>query len=399
MERLPALKFALLLLAIFALTPGQVQGASPYVELGPSDGVALDQPRVPIGVFQEDPVTGEEIQIYGDGTFESAYSTFALDTGANGILFSGAANNVADPSFNTIGTFVETGVGGDVSYAISDEYIFGYAGSSGSPVQSIPKANMLLGEGSWSFGSFGGISGMPSMAGKVTSWDNTPLRDYDLINVQFPADIPQSGGHRYEIPLELREFDPGEPPAPTYAPLPFLDARFEESTNQTGDSFLLDSGAAYTLFSSAHAIALGLDTDGDGELADETEARLEFGGVGGSVSAPAFIIDQLAIPTESGVELVWTDVQVGILDLDEVPGVLGMDLFTSGWSDVLGTSGSGYIEQMHLDFRLANALTGALHVDVNPELDIRIPEPSSLLSMLLLAWLVTLRHRSVKNKR
>ncbi len=40
----------------------------------------------------------------------------------------------------------------------------------------------------------------------------------------------------------------------------------------------------------------------------------------------------LAVKTTEGVDLKWTDLQVGVYDIDpSIAGIFGMDFLTSGW--------------------------------------------------------------------
>ena len=71
-------------------------------------------------------------------------------------------------------------------------------------------------------------------------------------------------------------------------------------------------------------------------MLDEHDANFvryaTVGGVGGTIQAPVFLFDEVRMPTQQGVDLVWTDLEWLVVDIaDGVDGVLGSDLLTSGW--------------------------------------------------------------------
>ena len=87
-----------LLLSLLAV--GEARAAAPFIDLGPSDNLALDQPRVAIEVFEDAAGTnsfGPEFQ-----------NTFLLDTGATGILaVDGSASELVTAGYETVGEFQE----------------------------------------------------------------------------------------------------------------------------------------------------------------------------------------------------------------------------------------------------------------------------------------------------
>jgi len=158
---------------------------------------------------------------------------------------------------------------------------------------------------------------------------------------------------------------------PTFAPLPFAQAKARHAGQNVAGSFLIDTGAQVSVLSSATAFALGLDANGDGDLWDDKLDEIAIGGVGGEVLVPIMAVDRLAIPTAEGVDLVWTDLEVIIVDVDpSIQGIIGMDLLSSGWLDALfGYTYSGYFEQIHFDFTDAVNLAGTMLLDLDPTRD------------------------------
>ena len=91
--------------------------------------------------------------------------------------------------------------------------------------------------------------------------------------------------------------------------------------------------------------------------------------------------------------MVWTDLDVLVVDIDEsIGGVIGMDLLTSGWLDAILSSGEdGYLEKVTFDFR-GSGEDWAMLLDINPDLDVVLPEPASL-ALLALGAISLLRRR------
>ncbi len=383
--------------AIVTLAPAAF-AAGPYIDIGLADPLAVEQPRVAVAVTNAD-----QSFVYGP----DASNTWLLDTGAQGLIAGGTAyNEMAANGYTTVAQFNELGVAGTVSYDISEAYDFLWAGSDGAPM-TIDNAR-LLSNASANFGGFGGIVGMPAMMGRTVSMDLTQLVDLSAlipsIGVDFNPALPAGAGHRYNIPLNMLDYpathgqqNPDDP-LPTYAPLPFLSVTTRHgSENSTGD-YVLDTGAQLSIISTETAFALGLDANGDGNFDDEAVAWQQLGGVGGTVLAPQVLMEELAVTTDSGVELKWRELAPIILDIDpSIDGIFGSDLLTSGWLEpalqtLLGEDADhGPIEQIHFDFTATDG-TASMVVDLNPAYDTVVPEPASL-SLLTLGGLAILRRR------
>jgi len=157
--------------------------------------------------------------------------------------------------------------------------------------------------------------------------------------------------------------------------------------------------------------------------------------VGGSQSVPLVRLSSLSVPTAEGIDLVWSDVVVGVVDLPGVDGVFGMNLLTRGYGaivlagldlgDLLGSadvlaalveyglldSGGATIEQLLSLFELLS--TGSeqpyfqqavfdftepgsavLRLDLNPEVNKVVPEPGGIAMLGVLCVALRRRRRS-----
>ncbi|MCA9133515.1 MAG: aspartyl protease family protein [Planctomycetales bacterium] len=359
------------------LTASPIDG-KPYVDVGPSDGVAWDQPRVTVQFINED------VQVVGPNTF----NTWLLDTGANTILgFQTAVSdmNEADPKYQTTAQYSEFGVGGAQLFDLSREYRFDFAGESGIR-QTLPNTRMIS-DAAHDVSIFGpwGIVGMPAMTERVTTLDFTPwttVTGFDLyMKTDFGTEVPSYDGPRFSVRADNRvEFDaadgalvPGQP-LPIWSDVPFITGQVAQGNKHAEGNFLFDTGAQVSILSKQMALQIGLDSNQDGVLDknDANYARDEaVGGVGGVQTVPVFLIDEVHVPTEQGPDLVWTDLQWLVLDIHPtIDGVFGFDNMTSGWIEASAVQGeSGYIMKSHLDFRGYEASgAGSIIFDLNPEI-------------------------------
>ncbi|NBV45507.1 MAG: hypothetical protein EBR86_07670 [Planctomycetia bacterium] len=352
-------------------------GPRPFIDLGPSDNVALDQPRV----------TVEFGNAAGQSIGPDIFNSWLLDTGANTILVfkTGVDDmNESSPPYETEGVFEELGVGGSQLFDISKPYQLDFAGTSGER-QTLTDARVIS-DATRDVSMFGpfGIVGMPAMTGRVTTLDFTPWLSFNegnfLMAADFAMEVPTPAGPRYTVSIDDRvNFSPdghvieGDFP-PVWADVPFFSAEVHHNGAVVGGNFMFDTGAQVTIVSTATALALGLDSNGDGALdaSDVGYTRTEsVGGVGGSRDAPVFMIDSVHVPTDQGTDLVWSNLLWLVADIAPgIDGVFGFDNMTSGWIDaVFSSGGAGYLLQSHLDFRGWDATGhGKIHFDLNPDL-------------------------------
>jgi hypothetical protein len=342
--------------------------AARVVTLGPSDGIAIDQPRVAMEVFTQ-PAPGVSLG-------PEFSNTFLLDTGATAIsAFASATDELNQHGFQTQAIYDEQGVAGFTPMGVSVPYRVDFAGTDGARL-SLPNVRML--STSDLDLDFPGIVGMPAMVGRTTT---VSMREMitgpdGLLGVHFSAAPPASPGHRYSVPLSMVTFPPtGQrsptDPLPTDAPLPFVNVNVTQGNLHVSGKFLVDTGAQFSMLSTATAFALGLDTNGDFSFEQEKIGDLGVGGIGGSTSVPVVAVNSLALPTQQGTDLVWTNLSVGVLDIDpKIAGVFGMDFLTSGWLSAVFLGGEGYINQVHFDFRDAANLNGTMLLDLAPASDV-----------------------------
>jgi hypothetical protein len=391
-------------LAVFSLpvVPGYLAHAQPFVTLGPADELALDQPRVAVAVYDPGP---PEVTFGPD-----LANSFLLDTGSSGLLAASlATGEMLANGYQTVAVYDEQGIGGTMPFDVSAPYSLAFAGTNGVPLVLPNVRLMSTTDQSLNLGGFGGIVGMPAMMGRVTTLDLTAMYDpggllgLGPMATVFPAGLPSGGGHRYSVGLNLVNFpasgqrNPGDP-LPTFAPIPFAAVKVRQGSQQASGQFVVDTGAQITVLSSAVAFAAGLDANGNGSFDDEAIDFWPIGGVGQTVYLPRLALDSLHLPTEQGIDLVWTDLKVLIAEIDpSIGGLFGADLMTSGWLDaivinLLGGSASGYVEQLHFNFAAGGDSADRMYLDINPDLDIVMPEPGCL-ALLGLAAAALLRRR------
>lgn len=394
--------------------------------------IAIDQPRVVFGLLE--PGTSTLV-----GPIDYNYA--ALDTGSNGILLSslaflsGETYTQALNAANQPVYYTETGISGPTDLAVLVPYDLVYEGTDTNNEFTLPSIRALA-SSELDLGSFSGVVGMPAMTGRIVSLDFAPVAQLDLIGVAFPAAPTATTPDSYHINLSMLPVDfsgqqaPGDP-LPTYSPLPLLGTRAAFNSASWSGTMLLDTGAQNSFISQAAADALGIDyTHSINEGGDVIDV-LPVGGVGGSENVPLVQLSSLAVPTVEGVDLIWSDVTVGVIDLPGVDGVFGMNMLMSGYGagvlsgvdlgDLLGSAhvlqalidyglidgldsltqllsllellstGSiqPYIRSMEFDFTSPSA--GVMRLDLYPEVNQVLPEPSTALALLLMLPLFTRR--------
>ena len=368
--------------------------ARQYIDMGVKDDAAIYQPMVTIEVLSND---ASETSL-GPGTLIDGFGIFGnsllLDTGASSIIaMNDAETTLKQNGYTTEGQVFELGVAGTSILDVSSPYKINIAGSDGITYR-LDNARIQSGQFPGLIG-FNGLVGMPGMLGRHVKMEIFPSTGggdiFDLLpnaEVSFPSSLPASSGHRYTIPLTAKSFNlteddtigpngvEGEGPLPIQAPLPMISPTVGFGDRHASGQFLLDTGAQISFISSKIALSLGLDSNGDGEITtsdDQSFGSLPIGGIGGQVEAPLFLIDTFRVHTEQDVDLVWNAAQVLVLDIHpDIDGVLGSDVLTSGWVDILNpTPGTGPIKQVHMDFSqfFAEGDLGQLHLDLDTDFD------------------------------
>jgi hypothetical protein len=372
--------------------------------LGNADTISLDQPLVTIRL--EDPNTLEQ-------PGPNLYDTAILDTGANGLLL--AAGAYADGEQYGVETradtstvhYTESGVAGTQVFDVLKPYNFYYAGSDGVPYD-VPNAR-AFGSSAVDLGDIAAIVGMPAMTGRVINMDFRPLSNIDLMTTEFATARPAAGPDTYHVnlhmlPPEWPGVDPAHPddPKPTFAALPIIDNVQHVTHGSTySANLLLDTGAQTSVMSTTTALNLGLNLDPDDPNTDildidgngiiDAGDYLEVSGIGGAALMPFIHLDQIKIPTQEGTNLVFNNVEMGVLDIEGIDGVLGMNILTSGYLDLVfgdgGPNQYGAFLGASADF--TDPALGVLQLDVNPN----VPEPASATLLLLMTALALPRRR------
>ena len=142
------------------------------------------------------------------------------------------------------------------------------------------------------------------------------------------------------------------------------------------------------------------DQDGNGII--DGDDYLEIGGIGGTTVIPFILLEKVTIPTNEGVDLVFSDVEMGVLDVPGITGVIGMNFLTTGYLDIVFNGGSedefGAFSDVLLDFTSvgANGLgAGVMTLEMNPAYNnVIVPEPSfDAISFLFASTLLRRRPR------
>jgi autotransporter-associated beta strand protein len=339
------------------------------IDLGAADEFVFGQPIVQVRITD------------GPKVFDLGFfNEFLLDTGASGILVASvAARELREQGFLTESTYWDLGIAGPQATRVSKPYGFDFAGSDGRPF-TLPNVRIQTIEAN--FGFYMGIVGMPAMLGRTVSLDLAKAVDFEnslRMGVAFGDQPLPAGPRQYSMPLRMYEFpmtgqEQPSDPLPVYAPLPFAEVTLQHGGTVRGSSFLVDTGAMQTIFSSRTAFELGLDVNGNGDLWDEAFTFQEVTGVGGTTVIPILRVDALTIPTSEGVDLVFRDLAVGIIDVDDaLDGVIGMNLLNGGWdlyavNLFLGLPEPGLpgkFDRVDFDFRDAAAtMAGEMRVTV-----------------------------------
>jgi hypothetical protein len=319
------------------------------------------------------------------------YNDVALDTGANGILLANLAYfdaNTFDinPDLYTRQTradgstvhYFESGVGGSQPFDLLQPYHMTLTPGNmlnGQTGMAVTLSSVrAFGSSAVDLGSFAGVAGMPVMAGRVTSIDLKQMATdnyfmgvdfHDATNPAPPATANSYHVNMRYLPVQYSAPEQVGDPKPTFTGLPVVDGVTMRWAGQAiTASLVLDTGAQISLISESLARRLGIDPERD------AIDHLDMGGVGGTVTVPVVQVHCLKIPTREGAWITLTEVAAAVLDIgDGFDGVLGMHLWTGGYTDLIGANTGEYGEfgAMVLDF--TDPTTGVLRLDVNPLYD------------------------------
>lgn len=393
--------------AAFVLSSTLFAGQALAVEVvvGPADVLALDQPRITFGLTDESTSPATLIGPTLPGLA-------LLDTGANGILL--AQQSYLDgEDYGFVGIYNELGVAGTSPLNVHD--VFGLRITDSDNVQKLVGTDIRpFGDDGLSLGSFNAIVGMPAMEGYVIEIDMRPSLALEFQRVAFHDTISQAtfeSASQLDVGLRIiapEHTDTALPEnlRPTFAGLPVIDGVDMRHTGgslspggqQTASdyTFLVDTGAQTMIISRQMAADMGIDArtlEDDGVDGADVIDLLEVGGIGGTKFMPIVLVDEFILPTQDGIELVWTDLNVGVLDIDGAPfdAVLGMNIFTTGYLGAVFGAGvtDPLLDKVVFDFTETDG-TASMRLDFTNTL---VPEPSSLLLITLTGAAIVSRRR------
>lgn len=214
------------------------------------------------------------------------------------------------------------------------------------------------------------IVGMPVIGQRVMVMDPTPLAIGDRMETYLLThghpDIPATN---LTFDVRMQSYAPTTPPPgevlPTYADNPLIQhVSITHMTNSVEDmEWLFDTGSGSTFVSFAVAQAAGLIPDTyatlEAYLVDHIAAggwTQPVGGIGPSVTAPLLTLDRISVLSQEGINVVWENVDILVVDIPGLDAVFGMNLLMPavtidpadplGWFDDITP---GYFEAMVFD--------------------------------------------------
>lgn len=283
---------------------------------------AVDLPRI-LFLFKREP-NGPPLEYLGEFVPNYGY----LDTGASGILMSLETATDMGLSVDPDAEFVDVGIGGDEYFDVSEPL---YIGTASYEVDDPENPDLYRLFGPWRFqvnqnefdplvGQID-LVGIPAMAGQIVIFNSaaTNSLEYFSADIKDPCD-PEIPEVDFEVVLRFEKFiNPDDsrniPPLPVMAYNPAIDnIMIDYDGASSSGSWLLDTGATVSLISVEQGVKLGL-TDSNGEPIVTPAFSIFIGGVGGIVEIPGFEIDNLAVPTLSGYNLVFKNARICVHDI------------------------------------------------------------------------------------
>jgi hypothetical protein len=325
-----------------------------------------------------------------DGAFEVNYAF--LDTGASGILLSRETADIMQIDVDPNAQFVDTGVGGDEYFDVSEPL---YIGTADYESDEAYDTNIYDIHEQWRFqvsqeyadgflGEAIDVLGVPVMAGKAAVLK--PITDFnifddDITSMYFWANIVEANDPNipptdFQVALRFEKYiNPSNPenipPLPVLAYNPMIDnVVVEHNGVSTNANLLLDTGGTISIISVARGMDLGL-VDANGEPIVDCAFSIPIGGIGGIVELPGFIIDKLSVPTLSGFNLVFLNARVCVHDIgvfDEARGdfIILDGIFGDNFMCASIDMESWDISSTPFDNIVIDMKNGLLGFDVNP---------------------------------
>jgi len=242
--------------------------AAGVIELGPSDNIALDQPRVAMELAKDvDPDPDVE---QWESVGPTAFNTMLLDTGANGVL--AMATAVADMKqppipYVTEGTFVEIGVAGNHEMDISAAYRFDFAGSSGERNTITQRINL---------GRHNGPDNQAILTDSTKAWGVDELKDQIVRNLDDGSEGVITGNTRTTITAALSGGTDNHWGAGDH-----YDVVWGDHDGSDNQGVLTDSGKSWTVDEFKDLVVMNLDDGSKGLIESNTEDTITAALAGG----------------------------------------------------------------------------------------------------------------------
>ena len=331
---------------LFAIIVILVPPCAVAVEIEGVQPAALDQPRVNLHLRRERNGKPLVAQKLGEQTIN--VQAF-LDTGASGIMLSTTTADALGVKRVTAGgenvVFHDVGVGGTDEFHVAEPLVIFIApfGRTGEP-DGADEYPIVVGPARPQVGPLAGgliqmitggldVVGMPVMKGKIVVIDPKPVDTFgdtlrSGVYERGGREIPKTDRHialRYESFAPYTRVEPANATPPTMAENPFIDGVVVTMGNRSATgSWLLDTGAAASMISSAQAAKVGIKyvdgTEGTDSprlagVPDVEQFTLTIGGVGGSKKAAGFYLDTLVLTTRERDPIVYRKAPVFITDI------------------------------------------------------------------------------------
>ncbi len=367
-------RWAVLALVVLSVAGGAIAHARD-VEIGPTGEAALAQPMAVLAVE-----TGGR-RGRGDDALGDLPAVAVVDTGASSIVLSAGTAERFGVEAEPGARYVEVGMSGDhpmavsraVTLVVSDLDPDDAAGDDGGArphrgrrpapgsVRAVGQRVLLnaaptdLAAALLSPGTMVDVVGMPVLRDHVLAIEPGE----STAAVRLPTSASGLDVDAW-VRLDLVDFNHpharNRGPLPALATNPVIAVRVVDGAAHAAGDWLLDTGAACSMVSTATARRLGL-VDADGRPTRPPAFTLPVGGIGGGhQSLPGFRLERLELATDDGRTLVFPRPAVVVHDVaaeraDGTPvtlaGILGMNLLLASGN---GTTMLGAAEQLPSPF-------------------------------------------------
>ncbi len=421
--------------------------ADQWVELGPTDVIAISQPLVEFDMIDPDDGLSDGPDLVA---FPIPNKIALADTAAQSVLLAQPAYREPDSSNPLLGsvlvpgkydremndgtpvTYTEQGVSGFAVLEVLEPYQvkMPYTEGAGSFTSTAVRA---LGDPDLNLSYLGGVIGTAVFEGNSLVLDHEQLvnpdpwvlfgmsvEDTPHVGTKIQPTLPdwadESTSNVYRVPLRRIGIEPeGSDPLPDFGSLYGVeDFAITSGARSAAGTFIADTGAQLSLLLPWMADELSIDYE------DPTLDTIEIGGLGGStVAAPVVHLDRIAMPTGEGVDMVLTDADFAVVEIpgldtfglpeaQRIGGILGYNVLTSGYYetvlaqilsdlgvdvvDLIFTEEDGEIPDLEnanpgyfqqVAFDFMNPDDAAMYLTVNPSLNTIVPEPATMMALAI----------------